>query len=39
VFAVENVTGIVYYCAAYQWCMSVPFAESSNKLHYWRGGL
>jgi len=30
-FAVENVTGIVYYCTARQWCMSVPFAVSSNK--------
>jgi len=30
-FAVENVIGIVYYCTACHWCMSVPFAVSSNK--------
>jgi len=31
-FAVENViVDIVYYCTACQWCMSVPFAVSSNK--------
>jgi len=30
-FAVEKVIDIVYYCTACQWCMSVPFAVSSNK--------
>jgi len=37
-FAAENVIGIVYYCTAWKWCMSVPFAVSSNKINhtYWR---